>query len=84
MAPSTMEVEGSKGKKRIKTDKRDAQNITKCLAYRLYSPVHIPTDEELQIKEYVRMRDDHKHQLKSTKTADSGILLKTWSEMQYQ
>ena len=67
LAPSTMSVEGGKGKKRIKTDKRDAENIAKCLAHRLYSPVHIPTDEELEIKEYVRMRDDHKHQLKSIK-----------------
>lgn len=67
LAPSTMAVEGSKGKKRIKTDKRDAGNIAKCLAHHLYSPVHIPTDEELQIKEFIRMRDDHKHQLKGIK-----------------
>ena len=67
LAPSTMSVEGSKGKKRIKTDKRDAENIAKCLAHRLYSPVHVPTDEELQIKEYVRMRDDHKLALKKVK-----------------
>lgn len=62
-----MSVEGSKGKKRIKTDKRDAANIARCLAYRLYSPVHIPTEKEQQVKEYIRMRDDHKAQLKSVK-----------------
>lgn len=65
LAPSTMTVEQKK--KRIKTDKRDAANIARCLAYRQYSPVHIPTEEELQIKEFIRMRDDHKHQLKSIK-----------------
>lgn len=65
LAPSTMAAEKKKG--RIKTDKRDAANIAKCLAYKLYSPVHIPTETDLQIKEYIRMRDDQKHYLKSTK-----------------
>ena len=65
LEPSTMTVEQKK--KRIKTDKRDAANIARCLAYRQYKPVHIPTDEDLQVKEFIRMRDDHKHQLKSIK-----------------
>lgn len=65
LAPSTMSAEKKKG--RIKTDKRDSANIAKCLAYRLYSPVHIPSEQDLQVKEFIRMRDDHKHQLKSIK-----------------
>lgn len=41
LAPTTMPV--VKGKKKIKTDKRDARNIAKCLAHHDYSPVHILT-----------------------------------------
>lgn len=65
LAPTTMMEE--KGKKRIKTDKRDAKKIAKCLAYHTYNPVHIPTDEDAQVKEYIRMRDDIKVNLKRTK-----------------
>ena len=65
LAPTTMMEE--KGKKRVKTDKRDAKKIAKCLAYHTYSPVHIPTDEDEQVKEYIRMRDDIKANLKRTK-----------------
>lgn len=56
-----------KGKKKIKTDKRDARNIAKCLAHRDYSPVHIPTEQDEQVKEYIRMRTDHKLALKKIK-----------------
>ena len=46
LAPTTMPEQRSK--KRIKTDKRDAEIIAKCLAQHNYSPVHIPPvkDEE--------------------------------------
>ena len=65
LAPTTMMEQ--KGKKRVKTDKRDAKKIAKCLAYHTYSPVHIPTEEDDQVKEYIRMRDDIKANLKRTK-----------------
>ena len=65
LAPTTMPQ--SKGKKKVKTDKRDARKIAKCLAHRDYSPVHIPTKQDEQTKEYIRMRDDHKLALKKTK-----------------
>ena len=45
-----------KGKKRVKTDMRDAKNIAKCLACHTYSPVHIPTEEDEQVKDYIRIR----------------------------
>ena len=64
LAPSTMPQQ--KGKS-IKTDKRDAKNIAKCLAFNLYSPVYVPTAEDDAIKEYIRMRDDVKADLKRTK-----------------
>ena len=54
-------------KSEIKTDKRDAMKIAKCLAYNTYSPVHIPTKEDLAVKEYIRMRDAHKTALKKAK-----------------
>ena len=65
LAPSTMPV--PKGKKRIKTDRRDAALIARCLAHHDYSAVHIPTDKDEQTKEYIRMRDDHKLALKKNK-----------------
>ena len=65
LAPTTM-LEKHSGK-RIKTDKRDAELIAKCLGQHNYSPVHIPTAEDEQTKEYLRMRDDHKLALKKIK-----------------
>lgn len=65
LAPTTMLV--SQGRKRIKTDKRDASLIARCLAHHDYSPVHVPTAEDEEIKEFIRMRDDHKLALKKVK-----------------
>lgn len=64
LAPTTMPVAPGK---RVKTDRKDAENISRCLAYHLYKPVHIPTDEDDSIKEYIRMRDDVNAHLKQTK-----------------
>ena len=63
LAPTTM----PKTAKEIKTDKRDARKIAKCLAYGTYSKVFVPSDEDNSIKEYIRMRDDAKAMLKQTK-----------------
>lgn len=65
LAPTTMLQQ--RGKKRVKTDKRDAALIARCLAHHDYSAVHIPTDQDEQIKDYIRMRDDHKLALKKVK-----------------
>jgi len=64
LAPTTMP---RTVKREIKTDKRDAMKIAKCLAYGTYKPVYIPTDEDNAVKEYIRMRDDAKGTLKSLK-----------------
>ncbi|WP_105152270.1 IS110 family transposase [Streptococcus suis] len=64
MAPTTVMKEGSK---RVKTDKKDAAQLAKALAFRSYQPVHIPTAEDEQVKEYIRMRTDHKVALKKIK-----------------
>ena len=65
LAPTTMPKPS--GKKKVKTDKRDAALIARCLAHHDYSPVHIPTDQDEQVKEYIRMRQDHKLALKKVK-----------------
>ena len=61
LAPTTMLTQQGK---RIKTDKRDARLIAQCLCYGGYHPVYIPTGEDDAVKEYLRMRDDHKLALK--------------------
>ena len=61
LAPTTMLEQRSK--KRIKTDRRDAEIIAKCLAQHNYSPVHIPTAKDEETKEFLRMRDDHVAQM---------------------
>jgi transposase len=65
LAPTTMLEQ--RGRKRVKTDKRDAEIIARCLAQHNYSPVHIPTEKDEQTKEFLRMRDDHKLALKKVK-----------------
>ncbi|MGL5513975.1 MAG: transposase, partial [Sporomusa sp.] len=56
--------------------RKDAGNIAKCLAFHTYSEVHIPTDEDNSIKEYIRMRDDQKKMLKSTKQQILALVLR--------
>ena len=65
LAPTTMLEQRSR--KRIKTDRRDAEIIAKCLAQHNYSPVHIPSATDEETKEFLRMRDDHKLALKKVK-----------------
>ena len=64
LAPTTMLTEQGQ---RIKTDTRDAHLIAQCLSYGGYRPVYIPTEQDDSVKEYLRMRDDHKKVLKKIK-----------------
>lgn len=64
LAPSSMPVTPGK---RVKTDRKDAEKISRCLAYRMYKPVYVPDDEDDAIKEYIRMRDDVNIHLKQVK-----------------
>ena len=64
LAPTTMLTQQGK---RVKTDTRDARLIAQCLCYGGYHPVYIPTGEDDAVKEYLRMRDDHKLALKKLK-----------------
>ena len=62
--------------KRIKTDKRDARLIAQCPCYGGYHPVYIPTGEDDAVKEYLRMRDDHKLALKRLKQQINAFVLR--------
>ena len=72
LAPTTMKVE--KGGRKIKNDYRDARMIAECLAYGGYSAVHVPTQLDNSVKEYIRMRDDVQSNLKSIKQQIIGFM----------
>lgn len=65
LAPTTMKT--LKGGKKIKNDYRDAKEIADCLCDGGYSAVYVPSVEDNAVKEYIRMRDDVKQNLKSIK-----------------
>ena len=65
LAPTTMSK--TIGNKKVKTDRRDAAWIAHCLAHNEYKSVHIPTEKDDQVKEYIRLRDDHNLALKRIK-----------------
>lgn len=73
LAPTTMMTQQGK---RVRTDARDAKMIAQCLSYGTYRAVHIPTQEDDSIKEYLRMRDDHKLALKKIKQQISAFCLR--------
>lgn len=73
LAPTTMLTQQGK---RVKTDKRDAAIIAQCLAYGTYHPVHVPTEKDNAVKEYLRMRDDHKIALKKIKQQVNALCLR--------
>ena len=72
LAPTTMKVE--KGGKKLKNDYRDSKQIAECLAYGGYSAVYVPSDLDNSVKEYIRMRDDIKDNLKSIKQQTIALL----------
>lgn len=74
LAPTT--IPQPTGRKKFKTDKRDAALIARCLAHHDYSPVHIPSEKDEQVKEYIRMRNDHKIALKKVKQQISAFCLR--------
>ena len=72
MAPTTILRDG----KRVKTDSRDAENLARCLAYGGYKSVYIPTPQDEAVRDYLRMRDDHKRMLKTIKQQINAFCLK--------
>lgn len=73
LAPTTMLTQQGK---RTKTDARDALMIAQCLSYGTYKPVYVPTEEDDSVKEYLRMRDDHKLALKKIKQQINALCLR--------
>ena len=73
LAPTTMLTQQGK---RVKTDARDALMIAQCRAYGGYRPVYIPTEEDNSVKEYLRMRDDHKLALTKLKQQIGALCLR--------
>ena len=73
LAPSTMGITNTNS---IKTDKRDAGNIARCLAFNTYSAVYVPTEEDEAVKEYIRMRDSQKKALKAVKQQILALVLR--------
>ena len=70
LAPTTMLTQQER---RIKKDKR-MPVIVQC--YGGYHPVYIPTGEDDAVKEYLRMRDDHKPVLKKQKQQINAFVLR--------
>ena len=73
LAPTTMLTQQGT---RIKTDARDARMIAQCLSYGGYHAVYIPTEEDAAVKEYLRMRGDHKLALKKVKQQINAFCLR--------
>lgn len=73
LAPTTMLTQQGV---RIKTDARDARMIAQCLSYGGYHAVYIPTEEDDSVKEYLRMRNDHKLALKKIKQQINAFCLR--------
>ena len=73
LAPTTMAVTNTN---RVKTDRKDAANIARCLAFHTYSAVYVPDEENNAVKEYLRMRDDQKLALKKVKQQITAFVLR--------
>jgi transposase len=73
LAPTTMFTQQGQ---RVKTDARDAKMIAQCLSYGGYHAVYIPTADDDSVKEYLRMRDDHKLALKKIKQQINAFCLR--------
>ena len=74
LAPSTMAVQ--KGGKKLKNDFRDALDIARCLASGSYKAVNVPDVEDEDVRDYIRMRDDHKTALKQIKQRLNAFCLR--------
>ena len=74
LAPTTM-ARSSK-EKLNKNDKLDARNIATNLANGTYKFVYVPNDEDLAVKEYIRMLDDTKIARKKVKQHINAFVLR--------
>lgn len=73
MAPTTIL---NINNKRVKTDRRDAENISRNLGLGTYKEVKMLEEQDEEVKEYIRMRDDHKLALTKIKQQINGLVLR--------
>ena len=65
-----------KGGKKIKNDYRDSIDIARCLASGAYKAVCIPDVEDEDVRDFIRMRDDHCTSLKHIKQQLNAFCLR--------
>lgn len=53
--------------KRLKTDRRDARLVARCLRNLDYSPVYVPSEKDESVKDYIRAREDETRALQKVK-----------------
>ena len=74
LAPSTMHR--SAKNKTVKNDRKDAMNIAMNLAHGTYKSVYVPNVHDVEVKEYIRMLNDFKDELKKLKQHINAFLLR--------
>ena len=67
LAPTSIPGTEQNRKRKKKTDKRDAEAIAKALINSDYSEVYMPDEEDEAVRDYIRMREDHRKQLRVIK-----------------
>ena len=73
MAPTTLpKAPGA----RVKTDKLDARELARHLAYGTYKAVHVPTPEDEAVKNFTRLRNTRVLALKKAKQNLTSFLLR--------
>lgn len=74
LAPTTMQ-KSAKNKVK-KNDRMDAKNIAANLANNTYKKVYVPCEEDVEVKEYIRMLNDFKDELKKVKQHINAFALR--------
>lgn len=74
LAPTTMHR--SAKNKTVKNDRLDAMNIATNLANGTYKSVYVPNEHDVEVKEYIRMLNDFKDELRKLKQHINAFLLR--------
>ena len=74
LAPST--IQKSANAKKKKNDPLDSKAIAMALANKTYKSVHVPDKDDLNVREYLRMRNAHKDAVKKVKQQILAFLLR--------
>ena len=74
LAPTTMHR--SAKNKTVKNDRLDARNIADNLVHGTYKSVYVPNTHDVEVKEYIRMLNEFKDELKRLKQVINAFLLR--------